>query len=241
MMRPMSTLPSLSHLLFTQGFGTRRVCAGLIEQGHVKVQGSIVRDPAQGFDPEGLVVEVQGQLWPVHEQAYLVMNKPLGVECSQKPKHHPSVYTLLPAPLRLRGVQTVGRLDHDTSGLLLFTDDGKWIHRLTSPKSKVAKVYQAQTAREIDQNQIDALLKGVVLRDDPEPVRAVSAHQIDTHTLELTLTEGKYHQVRRMVAATGNHVESLSRTRIGDLSLQGLDLGQWRWLNPDEHRMLYAG
>ena len=241
MIRAMSSMPSLSHLLFTQGFGTRRVCAGLIEQGHVKVHGTTVLDPSEGFDPNGLVVEVQGQAWPIHEQAYLVLNKPLGVECSQKPKHHPSVYTLLPAPLRQRGVQSVGRLDHDTSGLLLFTDDGKWIHRLTSPKSKVAKVYRATTAREITQAQISELIKGVVLRDDPEPVKAVSAQMIDSNTLELTLTEGKYHQVRRMVAATGNHVDALCRTRIGDLELQDLQPGQWRWLSQTEQQILYAG
>ncbi len=133
--------PSIAQILFSQGFGSRRVCAGLVQLGHVRVAGRQLNDPAEPFDTAGLVFEVDGQAWAYHAQALLMLHKPPGYECSQKPRHHPSVMSLLPAPLRTRGVQPVGRLDEDTTGLLLFTDDGTLIHRLTSPKHHVDKVY----------------------------------------------------------------------------------------------------
>jgi 16S rRNA pseudouridine516 synthase len=114
----------LAHLLFSQGFGTRRECEGLVASGHVTLDGRVVDDPFAEVEPEGLVFGVRGEAWPYHAKALLVMNKPAGHECSQRPRHHPSVYGLLPAPLRRRGVQAIGRLDEDTTGLLLFTDDG---------------------------------------------------------------------------------------------------------------------
>lgn len=230
-------LQALSQILFTQGFGTRRICQGLIEKGHVSIKGLVVTAD-EPVETEGLMINVQGQSWPVYEKAYIAMHKPLGFECSQRPRHHPSVYTLLPSPLRLRQVQSVGRLDHDTSGLLLFTDDGQWIHRLSSPKYHVPKVYKATTAREVSAEQIKALLSGVRLKDEIEMVKAQEARALDAHHIELVLTEGKYHQVRRMIAAVGNHVEQLVRTHIGALSLDNLPEGQWRWLKPEEQRQL---
>ena len=129
----------LAQILFSQGFGTRRDCDGLVLGGWVRHAGAVVDDPDASFDPAGLVLEVQGQAWEVHTKALLMLHKPAGHECSQKPKHHPSVLSLLPPPLRLRGVQPVGRLDEDTTGLLLMTDDGALIHRLTSPKHHVPR------------------------------------------------------------------------------------------------------
>jgi 16S rRNA pseudouridine516 synthase len=228
----------LAHLLFTQGFGTRRECEGLVASGHVTVQGQVVDDPFADVAPEGLLFGVRGERWPYHEHALLVMNKPPGHECSQQPRHHPSVYGLLPPPLRRRGVQTVGRLDADTTGLLLFTDDGTLIHRLTSPKRHVPKVYEAGCKHPVDAGQVQRLLDGVTLLDDPRPVRAAAAEAMGVrhdglHGLTLTLTDGRYHQVKRMVAAVGNRVESLHRSTFGALSLPAdLAPGQWRWL-PD--------
>jgi 16S rRNA pseudouridine516 synthase len=139
--------------------------------------------------------------------------------------------SLLPAPLRVRGVQPVGRLDEDTTGLLLLTDDGALIHRLTSPKHHVPKVYEVGCKHEVEPKQVAALLAGVVLDDDPAPVRAAACEAVGTHGLVLTLTEGKYHQVKRMVAAAGNRVETLHRSRFGALELPAdLAPGQWRWL-----------
>lgn len=236
----------LQDILYSQGFGTRRVCAGLIQQGLVQVydenKGGALIECAQAaidFVADGLRFRVQGVDWPYHEKAYLMLHKPAGTECSQKPSTYPSIYTLLPSPLRLRpqkgavqGVQAVGRLDQDTTGLLLLTDDGKFIHRMSSPKHHVPKVYEVTVKHPLDEKQVQKLLAGVVLEDDPKPVRAAACEAVDSHHLRLTLTEGKYHQVKRMVAAVSNRVEGLHRSQIGGLRLpDDLAPGQWRWLD----------
>lgn len=221
----------LAQVLFSQGFGTRRECEALIAAGLVSVGGVVCENPWQAFDPAGLVFGVQGSLWPFHERALVMLHKPAGYECSQKPKHHASVLSLLPAPLRRRGLQPVGRLDEDTTGLLLLTDDGTLIHRLTSPKHHVPKVYEVRCKHAVDEKQLAALLAGVVLEDDPKPVKAAACESIGSHGLRLTLTEGKYHQVKRMVAAAGNRVEGLHRSAFGALQLPAdLAPGQWHWL-----------
>jgi len=221
----------------------RRVCAGLIQQGLVTVNGVATTDASFELIPQdGLPYTVQGVPWTFHEKAYLLLHKPAGTECSQKPSTYPSIYTLLPSPLRLRpskgavqGVQAIGRLDQDTTGLLLLTDDGQFIHRMGSPKHHVPKVYEVTTKHPVAPAQLDKLLAGVVLDDDPKPVRAAAAEAVAPHHLRLTLTQGKYHQVKRMVAAAGNRVEALHRSRIGDLALPDeLAAGQWRWLTAAE-------
>ena len=231
----------LQDILFSQGFGTRRVCAGLVQQGHVSVGAETVNDPLADFEVTGLRFTVQGVAWEYHEKAYLMLHKPAGYECSQKPSTYPSIYTLLPAPIRQRGggaaagVQAVGRLDQDTTGLLLLSDDGKFIHRMSSPRHHVPKVYDVTAKHAVDDKQVQKLLSGVVLDDDPKPVRAAACVQSGELTLSLTLTEGKYHQVKRMIAAVGNRVEGLHRSRIGALDLPA-DLlpGQWRWLTAED-------
>lgn len=235
----------LQDVLYSQGFGTRRVCAGLIQQGYVTLDGQPQTDATFEVTPQGLAFTVQGVAWEYHEKAYLMLHKPAGHECSQKPSTYPSIYTLLPAPLRQRpqkgpvaGVQAVGRLDQDTTGLLLLTDDGKFIHRMSSPRHHVPKVYEVTTRHPLDATQVARLLAGVVLDDDPKPVRAAACEIVGdahgpagAHHLRLTLTEGKYHQVKRMLAAVGNRVEGLHRSRIGGLALPpDLVPGQWRWL-----------
>jgi 16S rRNA pseudouridine516 synthase len=232
----------LQEILFSQGFGTRRVCAGLVQHGHVTIAGLRVVDAAAEFEVEGFRFEVDGVEWPYHENAYLMLNKPAGTECSRKPSAHPSIYTLLPGPLRQRpqkgatqGVQAVGRLDQDTTGLLLLTDDGQFIHRMSSPRHHVPKVYEVTARHPVDERQIGRLLEGVVLEDDPKPVRAAACELMADGRLRLTLTEGKYHQVKRMIAAVGNRVERLHRSRIGKLELPAdLPPGQWRWLSPPD-------
>lgn len=232
----------LQELLFSQGFGTRRVCAGLVQQGFVTVRGESCTDPLAEFDPEGLPFTVQGVPWVFHAKAYVMLHKPAGTECSQKPSAWPSIYTLLPAPLRQRpskggvnGVQAIGRLDQDTTGLLLMSDDGQFIHRMSSPKRHVPKVYEVGAKHPVDARQVERLLAGVQLEDDPKPVRAAACEQTGERSLRLTLTEGKYHQVKRMVAAVGNRVETLHRSSIGALELPAdLAPGQWRWMTPEE-------
>ncbi len=220
----------LSQLLFSQGFGTRRICAGLIEAGAVRISGQVVDDPQHEVEPEGLVFEVDGRAWPYHAHALVLLHKPAGYECSQKPRHHPSVLSLLPAPLRARGVQPIGRLDEDTTGLLLLTEDGALIHKLTSPRHHVPKVYEVGCKHPVDDAQLQRLLAGVVLDDDPQPVRAAAVERSAASAISLTLTEGKYHQVKRMLAAVGNRVETLHRSRFGALTIPtGLAPGQWCW------------
>ncbi|MDC8787096.1 pseudouridine synthase [Roseateles koreensis] len=258
----------LSQILFSQGFGTRRLCAGLIYNEEVSVNGEVVDDPDAEFECEGFSFEVSGKTWPFYDKALILLNKPTGYECSRKPKHHPSVMNLLPAPLRERDVQPIGRLDEDTTGLLLLTDDGTLIHKLTSPKHHVPKVYEAQCKHPVTPEQVAQLLAGVTLREPepkaevagraasassnfksagkpspkpgadakpaytPEEVRAEGAEAFGTHGLRLTLTEGKYHQVKRMVAAVGNRVESLHRPRFGALELPvDLKPGEWIWIS----------
>jgi 16S rRNA pseudouridine516 synthase len=239
----------LQDILYSQGFGTRRVCAGLIQQGFVHVYESKEAlapvqhvQAATDFEAEGLRFRVQGVDWPYQDKAYILLNKPAATECSQKPSTYPSIYTLLPSPLRLRpqkgavqGVQAVGRLDQDTTGLLLLTDDGKFIHRMSSPRHHVPKVYEVTVKHPLDDAQVSKLLSGVVLDDDPKPVRAAACEAVSSHHLRLTLTEGKYHQVKRMVAAVSNRVEGLHRSQIGGLRLpDDLTPGQWRWLSADD-------
>ena len=221
----------LSQILFSQGLGTRRVCAGLVQAGLVRLADRVLDDPDEDLPTDGLVLTVEGRPWPYHASALILLHKPAGYECSQKPRHHPSVMTLLPAPLRQRGVQPIGRLDEDTTGLLLLTDDGRLIHKLTSPKHHVPKVYEVQCRHPLDDAQVSRLLAGVVLDDDPAPVRAAACEVVAPQHLRLTLTEGKYHQVKRMLAAVGNRVDGLHRSRFGPLVLgDDLPAGQWRWL-----------
>jgi 16S rRNA pseudouridine516 synthase len=231
----------LQDILYSQGFGPRRVCLGLVQNGLVMVQGRVCEDPYAEFPPEGLSFTVEGKAWDYHAKAYLMLHKPAGYECSQKPSAWPSIYTLLPAPLRQRpskganpGVQAIGRLDQDTTGLLLLSDDGAFIHKMSSPKRHVPKVYEVATADPVDARQVERLLAGVVLDDDPKPVRAAACEATASHALRLTLTEGKYHQVKRMLAAVGNRVASLHRSRIGGLELpHDLAAGHWRWLTQE--------
>jgi len=221
----------LSQVLFSQGFGTRRECEGLALHGWVQIDGRIVDDPDAEVDPQGLVLRVRGQDWPVHAKALVLLHKPAGFECSRKPRHHPSVMSLLPPPLHRREVQPVGRLDEDTTGLLLLTDDGTLIHRLTSPKKHVPKVYEVGTKHAVTPALIAALVAGVRLDDDEGIVRAAACEATGEKALRLTLLEGKYHQVKRMVAAAGNRVETLHRSAFGRLTLPAdLVPGQWRWL-----------
>ena len=239
----------LQDILYSQGFGTRRVCAGLVQHGWVETAHL---DPSNPFvpctealldlDADNLRLRVQGVEWPYHAKAYVMLHKPAGTECSQKPSTYPSIYTLLPTPLRQRpcksaiqGVQAVGRLDQDTTGLLLLSDDGHFIHRMSSPKKHVPKVYRVTTKHLVDDQQIAKLLAGVVLDDDPKPVRAAACIAIDSQCLDLTLTEGKYHQVKRMLAAEGNRVEPLHRSRNGTLELPpDLEPGHWKWLSAED-------
>ncbi len=228
----------LEQALFTQGFGTRRECRSLIAAGEVSFLGRVERDPDLDIDPRGATLVIGGREWPWHARAIIALNKPPGYECSRKPSAHPSVLTLLPAPLRARGVQPVGRLDEDTTGLLVLTDDGGLLHRLTHPRRHVRKVYELTLRHEPDGAFCEKMLSGVLLRGDSEPTAAEECRITGPRSVELTVTSGKYHQVKRMAAAAGNRVDALRRIAFGGLRLPpGLEPGQWMWLE-SEHVIL---
>ena len=242
----------LQDMLYSQGFGIRRVCSGLVQQGWVQLWDAqanewvLETDSTADVEPEGLRFKVQGVEWEYHALGYILLHKPAGTECSQKPSAHPSIYSLLPLALRTRpnknaiqGLQAVGRLDQDTTGMLLLSDDGQFIHRMSSPKKHVPKRYQVTAKHAVTEQQVERLLAGVVLDDDPKPVKAAACVKTGDNTLDLTLTEGKYHQVKRMLAAVGNRVEGLHRAQIGGLVLsEELKPGEWRWLSAQELALL---
>lgn len=173
--------------------------------------------------------------------ATVLLHKPAGYECSREPQHHASVLELLPAPLRQRGVQPVGRLDQDSTGLLVLTDDGALNHALASGRRGISKTYRVQTRHPVDERQRQALLSGVVLRDSPQPVRGLACDLLGARDLRIVVAEGRYHQVKRMLAAVGNRVEALHREAIGALQLPAdLAPGAWCWLEAHQKDTLLA-
>ena len=231
---------SAERMLQSQGFGTRRQCRQRILAGQLRIAGAEVDDPDRVVDTEGLTFTVSDEPWVYRERVYLALNKPPGYECSRRPSRHPGVLGLLPEPLRLRDVQPVGRLDHDTTGLLLLSDDGAFIHAQSSPKRKVAKHYLARTAEPVTPELVAALLAGVQLHDEPAPLAAARCEALDAQRIAITLEQGKYHQVKRMLAAAGNHCVALQRVAIGGLRLDALALpeGGWCYLGERELALL---
>lgn len=233
----------LDRILQSQGFGSRKECRALVRDGAVKIGGQVVTDPFAEFDTAGFVFEIDDWEWEYAEQVYIALHKPAGYECSHKPKHNESVYHLLPDPLVARNVQSVGRLDVDTTGLLLFSDDGQFIHAISSAKRHVTKTYRAETAESVSDTMIERLLAGVQLHDEPEPALALEARRLADKTLELVVDQGKYHLVKRMIAATGNHVDQLHRSAVGKLSLNDgslpeLEPSDWCYLRPKHLELL---
>lgn len=225
----------LEQVLFSQGFGTRHECFGLICQGRVAVNGIVITQPSYDVTFQHFEFSVDGVTWPYCEKAIVALNKPQGYECSQKPIHHPSVMTLLPSPLRVRGVQPVGRLDEDTTGLLILTDDGALQHRLIHPKRHVPKIYRVTCKHPISDEMLEKLIQGVQLDGEKSLVKAQKIKRLDDRVFEMTLTQGKYHQVKRMVAAVSNRVERLHRVSFGRYCLPSdLKEGQWLFIQQED-------
>jgi 16S rRNA pseudouridine516 synthase len=231
---------SLDRILQSQGFGTRKWCRQLIADGEVAIGGEVVTDYKADFDTEGLRFSLFDEEWEYREHVYVALNKPAGYECSRKPSHHPGVLTLLPEQFLWRDVQPVGRLDHDTTGLLLLSDDGAFIHAQSSPKRHVPKLYVATTYDPVTPQLVDHLLTGVQLHDEPAPLAATTCRKLDENRIEIVLEQGKYHQVKRMLAAAGSHCAALRRTAIGGLTLEALALeeGEWCYLDVPQMALL---
>jgi 16S rRNA pseudouridine516 synthase len=220
---------TLDRILQSQGFGTRKWCRELIADGEVTIRGEAVTDYRAAFDTAGLAFTLFDEEWIYREHVYIALNKPADFECSRKPSHHPGVLTILPEQFTWRDVQPVGRLDHDTTGLLLMSDDGAFIHAQSSPRRHIPKVYVATTHDPVTPALVGQLLAGVALHDEPAPLAAQRCSAVDSHQLEIVLEQGKYHQVKRMLAAAGNHCTALRRTAIGALTLDALELGEGEW------------
>jgi 16S rRNA pseudouridine516 synthase len=233
---------SLDRILQSQGFGTRKYCRSLIEDGEVAVNGAVQDNYKTPVETDNLVLTVFDEEWRYREHVYLALNKPANFECSRKPSHRPGVLTLLPEQFTWRDVQPVGRLDHDTTGMLLMSDDGPFIHALSSPKRHVPKVYHATTAEPVTDELIAQLLAGVQLHDEPAPLAALVCEKRGDNLLEIVLEQGKYHQVKRMLAAAGNHCSALHRAAIGGLQLAslGLEEGEWCYLDEAQLALLAA-
>ena len=228
---------SLDRILQSQGFGTRKYCRALIEDGDVMIDGVAATSYKTVLDTNGLVLRVFDEDWEVREQVYIALYKPSNYECSRKPSHHPGVLTLLPEQFTWRDVQPVGRLDHDTTGLLLMSDDGPFIHAQSSPKRHIPKIYQATTQQPVSAELVAQLLAGVQLHDEPAPLAAQTCVQRGEHQLEIVLEQGKYHQVKRMLAAAGNHCSALHRSAIGSLTLESLGLSEGEWCFLDQQQL----
>ena len=224
----------LEKMLQSQGFGSRKNCQNLIKNGAVQIQGEMVSDPKLKLKLDQLEFTVSGQTYQYREKVYIALNKPAGYECSHQATHHFSVFELFDQVLLERGLQCVGRLDQDTTGLLLLTDDGQFLQALTHPKKHVAKVYRMQTADAVTEEQLLNLEQGVELRNENGIFAATDVKQIAEHEMQMAIHQGVYHQVKRMLAAVGNNVEKLHRQQIGLLKLQDLSEGEWIYLTESQ-------
>jgi 16S rRNA pseudouridine516 synthase len=224
----------LDQLLANLGYCSRREARDWIRSGRVTVRGKVVDDFGAKADPAD--VRIDGAPLDHPDGLLLLLHKPVGLVCSHDEREGPSVYSLLPPRWQARNplVTSIGRLDKDTSGLLLLTDQSELVHRLTSPKHKVPKVYRATLATDLPAGLAALFAAGtLVLEDEKLPCAPAALRVLDPREAELTLTEGRYHQVRRMFASQGCEVLTLHRPRFGHLDLGDLPAGQWRELPLD--------
>lgn len=218
----------IDQILASLGYGSRREVRQWIESGRVTVRGSRETDPgAKALAGE---VRIDGEPLDHPSQLLILLNKPPGRVCTHSPGEGPSVYELLPERWRRRNppVTSVGRLDKDTTGLLLLTDSSPLVHRLTSPKHKVPKVYRARVDRDLPLG-IEGVFAGgsLVLPDEGTPCAPAVLKRLGDREAEVTLTEGRYHQIKRMFASQGCVVTELQRTHFGGLELGNLPVGSW--------------
>lgn len=233
---------TLERLVASIGFGSRKEARALIRAGMVEMDGEVVDDPFVEFKTRPEVITVNGEEVPTVEKLYIMMDKPLDVECSHNARDHQSIYDLLPDRFTAMGLQSVGRLDADSSGLILLSNQGDFIHKVESPKKGYLKKYRVTLAREFTAEQKAELLKGVMLKDERRPVlaRELSEERIvldgaEVDSVVISIGEGLYHQVRRMFAAVGNHVMTLSREAIGPVTMDAtLGSGGWRFMTEEE-------
>ncbi|HEY8328285.1 MAG TPA: pseudouridine synthase [Rhodanobacter sp.] len=230
----------LIKLIANLGYGSRKDVTQLFRSGRITdADGEVLyADDVVPYE----TIRVDDEPLDPPPGLTLMMNKPLGVTCSRKDPGR-VVYDLLPPRYNVRSpaLSSVGRLDRDTSGLLLFTDDGALLHRIISPKAQVTKVYEATLAQDLRGDEGELFASGnLLLESETEPLAPAALEVLGPRHARLSVTEGRYHQVRRMFAAAGNHVDTLQRVSIGALVLGGLPLGKWRALDADEVASIFA-
>ncbi len=208
----------LDKLLTTQTTLSRREAGLAVRRGKVTVNGNIVRDPAVKVDAEADTISLDGKPVACRRHVYIMMNKPAGVLCVSHDDTEQTVCDLLPEEWRTRELFPAGRLDRDTTGMVIITDDGDYAHRMLAPKKHVSKVYLAQLDTPADRAVIEAFANGMTLKNGDVCRKAV-CEPLEGTSVRVTLQEGKYHQVKRMFAACGRHVETLHRLSMGGLSL----------------------
>ncbi|QFU01580.1 Ribosomal small subunit pseudouridine synthase A [Halomonas sp. THAF5a] len=215
---------------------TRSLAKKALHREEVRVDGEVVKNPATQVDGSRRVTW-NGEPLALVGLRYVMLHKPAGVECSARRGLYPLVRELVDLP-QVERLQTVGRLDVDTTGLVLLTDDGQWSHRVTSPKRRCGKVYRVTLADPLEGEALEAAVtqfaEGLWLDGEEKPTRPAELAMREPRVAELTLFEGKYHQVKRMFAAIGHHVAALHREAIGPLSLGDLAPGEWRELSEGE-------
>ncbi len=230
----------LVKLIANLGYGSRKDVTQLFRAGRITdAEGEVLyADDVVAHDN----IRVDDEPLDPPPGLVLMLNKPLGVTCSRKDPGR-VVYDLLPPRFNVRtpALSSVGRLDRDTTGLLLFTDDGALLHRIISPKAHVAKVYEATLAQDLRGDEGALFASGnLMLESEKEPLAPAQLEVLGPRHARLTVTEGRYHQVRRMFAAAGNHVETLQRVAVGALTVGELPLGEWRALDADEVAAVFA-
>lgn len=230
----------LVKLIANLGYGSRKQVAAMFREGRIAdPQGEVLYADDRVEHAE---IRIDGEALDPAPGLALMLHKPVGYTCSTKDPGR-IVYDLLPPRFRLRSpaLSSVGRLDRDTSGLLLMTDDGALLHRIVSPKSHLPKVYEAELAEPLRGDEAALFASGtLMLESETTPLRPAELRVLAPNKAQLVLTEGRYHQVRRMFAATGNRVEKLHRAAVGGLVLEGLAPGAWRLLNTDDLSRLWG-
>lgn len=212
---------------------SRKEARQVIKQGDVLVDGNMITDPTIAI-AEDADVQWSGMTIAPSGPRYFMLHKPAGYVCANRDSQHPTVFELLDED-DIDSLQVAGRLDIDTTGLVLITDDGQWNHRVTSPKTRKAKIYRVQLAEPIDSSAAAAFAQGILLRSEKKRTRPAELDILAPQDVRLTLHEGKYHQVKRMFAALNNHVESLHRERIAGIVLdEDLAPGEYRSLTATE-------
>ncbi|ADK16726.1 ribosomal small subunit pseudouridine synthase A [Clostridium ljungdahlii DSM 13528] len=237
-MRGGGNMDRIDKILANLGFGTRKEIKAVVKNGEVKINGTVIKDSSMKIDPDKSTIEVGGNVVEYKKNIYLLMNKPQGVVSATFDNYDETVIDILEPEYQAFKPFPVGRLDKDTEGLLLITNDGELNHRMISPKNHVDKVYYAEIDKYLDERDVNRFKKGIQLKDGykclPGKLHIIESDE-DGAKVEVTIQEGKFHQVKRMFNALGKNVVYLKRIKFGPIDLdKDLNLGQYRELSKNE-------